>query len=367
MPRPIRNLRIAQVSPLYESVPPTLYGGTERIVSYLIDELIELGHDVTLFASGDSTSRARLIAPCARALRLANCVDPLPSHFAMLEEVYRRLDEFDVVHFHIDYLHFPSTRREHFVHATTLHGRLDQANLERFYDEFSDMPVIAISKAQRAPLPRANWVGCVPHGLPLELHQIGTGGNYLAFVGRMSREKRVDRAIEIAERSGLPLKIAAKVDRLESDYFADTLEPLLARSHVEFLGELGEADKGELLRNARALVFPVDWPEPFGLVMIEAMACGTPVIAYRNGAVPEVIEDGVTGFIVDSVDEAVEAVERAKYLSRAAVRQRFEARFSARRMASDYVEVYHHLINQDARDRTREPGLLHPGHELARG
>ncbi len=365
MLRAHRRLRIAQVSPLYESVPPKLYDGTERIVSYLTEELVDQGHDVTLFASGDSRSRARVIAPCARALRLADVHDPLPYHFAMLEAVYRRADDFDVIHFHCDYIHYASSRRLSVSHATTLHGRLDLPDLVPLYEEFADVPVVSVSMAQRAPLD-ANWIGTVYHGLPLDLHELGAGGDYLAFVGRVSPEKRLDRAIEIAERAGMPLKVAAKVDKPDREYHEQVIAPLLrGAKRVEFLGELDEHDKTALLRGARALVFPIDWPEPFGLVMIEAMACGTPVIAWRMGSVPEVIDDGVTGAIVDSIDAAVAAVDRVGALSREAVRAQFEHRFSATRMARDYVELYHHL---DARDRsTQQPGLLHPGHQLAGG
>lgn len=363
---PARKLRIAQVAPLYESVPPKLYGGTERIVSYLTEELAALGHEMTLFASGDSVSSARIIAQCARALWLTDCPDPHSYHFKMVEEVYRRRHEFDVIHFHLDFSHFGAPPLHRFVHATTMHGRLDVPSLAPFDDDFADMPLVSISMQQRSPLPDAHWVANIPHGLPQDLHRLGEGGDYLAFVGRLSAEKRVDRAIEIAERAGLPLKIAAKIDPTERAYFEAVVKPLLGKSHVEFIGEVGEADKGELLRNAQALLFPIDWPEPFGLVMIEAMACGAPVIAYRSGSVPEVIEEGVTGFIVDSIDEAVRAVDRTKYLSRANIRKQFEKRFSARRMANDYLELFTRLGNLDARDRSRRPGLSHPGDKLAR-
>jgi glycosyltransferase involved in cell wall biosynthesis len=361
-------LRIAQVAPLYESVPPALYGGTERIVSYLTEELVDLGHDVTLFASGDSVSCARVIAPCAQALRLSGVVDPLPYHFAMLEAVYRRAHEFDIVHFHLDYLHYAATRRVGLPNVTTLHGRLDLPDLVPLYGEFSEIPIVSISRAQRAPLPDAGWIGTVYHGLPPDLHALGPGGDYLVFLGRVSPEKGLDRAIEIAARAGLPLKVAAKIDRWDEAYFADHLRPLLAQGGVEFLGEVGETDKGELLRHARALVFPIDWPEPFGLVMIEAMACGTPVIAYRRGAVPEVVDDGVTGFIVDSIEEAVRGVERLSELPRLAIRENFEERFTSARMARDYVDLYHHIAEvEDARDRVGDAGLRRPRDILARG
>lgn len=361
-----RKLRIAQVAPLYESVPPKLYGGTERIVSYLTEELVALGHDVTLFASGDSQSRARLISPCPRALWLTDCADPFPPHLSMLEQVYRRRDEFDVVHFHLDFLHFRSPPTHRFVHATTLHGRLDAPRIMPLHAQFADMPLVSISMQQRTPMPGANWVANVSHGLPAGLHRLGEGGDYLVFVGRLSVEKRVDRAVEIAERAGLPLKVAAKIDPTEQDHFEAVIKPLLAKPHVEYLGEVGEADKGELLRNARALIFPIDWPEPFGLVMIEAMACGTPVIAYRSGSVPEVIDEGITGFVVNSLDDAVLAVERTKRLSRQAVRKQFEVRFTARRMATDYLKLFTCLGTLDARDRSRRAGLSYPRDKLAR-
>jgi glycosyltransferase involved in cell wall biosynthesis len=361
-----RKLRIAQVAPLYESVPPALYGGTERIVSYLTEELVALGHDVTLFASGDSRSRAHLIAPCARSLRLANdVVDPLPAHYLMLEDVYRRVGQFDVVHFHLDYLHFPLTRRHGITHVTTLHGRLDLPQLPLLYDEYHDMPVVSISESQRAPLPRAGWTATVPHGLPLDLHREGDGGDYLVFIGRISPEKRLDRAIAIAEASGMKLKVAAKIDNVDAAYFKREIAPLMTKRCVEFLGEVDETQKGELLRGARGVLFPVDWPEPFGLVMIEAFACGTPVIAFRNGSVPEVIDEGVTGFIVDDLDAAIAAVGKLGELSRHAIRERFEERFSAARMARAYVDIYRNLI--DTRISRAESGLSRPGHELASG
>lgn len=361
-----QKLRIAQVAPLYESVPPKLYGGTERVVSYLTEELVALGHDVTLFASGDSATSARLFSQCERALWFTDCKDPIQQHFTMLEDVHRHLSEFDVVHYHLDFQHFDAPPATSFVHATTLHGRLDVPCLVERQDRFLKVPLVSISMQQRSPFPHANWVANVGHGLPIDLHRAGPGGDYLAFVGRLSPEKRADRAVEIAERAGLPLKIAAKIDPTEMDYFQAVIEPLFAKPHVEFLGELGESAKGELLRHARALVFPIDWPEPFGLVMIEAMACGTPVVGYRCGSVPEVLEEGVTGFVVDSIDAAVSAVERTKSLSRTHIRQRFEARFSATRMANDYLGLYHRLGSFDARDRSGSPRLSHPGHKLAR-
>ena len=335
-------MRIAQVSPLYESVPPRLYGGTERIVHYITEELVRMGHEVTLFASGDSQTAARLEPQCAQALRLdERCVDCLAKHVVMLERVATREDEFDLVHFHTDYLHFPLARRISVPHVTTLHGRLDIPELAAVYDEFSDVPVVSISDAQRKPLPQANWVGTVHHGLPADLlpYQPDPEG-YFAFVGRISPEKRVDRAIEIAKALGVPLKIAAKVDKVDRDYFKAEIEPLLGHSLIEFVGEIGEAEKSAFMGGARALLFPIDWPEPFGLVMIEAMACGTPVVAFRNGSVDEVLREGVTGFIVDSIDQAIDAAGRVLELDRARVRQEFDERFTAERMAKDYLELY---------------------------
>jgi glycosyltransferase involved in cell wall biosynthesis len=360
-------MRIAQVAPLYESVPPKTYGGTERIVSYLTEELVAQGHEVTLFATGDSQTRARLVAPCAEALRSVGCVDALPHHFAMLEEVYRRAAEFDIVHFHTDYLHFATTRRVRLPNVTTLHGRLDMPELGPLYDEFAELPLVSISKSQRQPLPDANWAATIHHGLPTNLHHRGPGGDYLAFVGRISPEKRVDRAIEIAERAGLRIKIAAKIDRADRAYHKMMIEHLFDKPHVEFLGELDEVSKGELLRNARALVFPIDWPEPFGLVMIEAMACGTPVIAFRAGSTPEVVDDGVTGFVVESIPEAVRAVARLDQLSRSAVRRTFEQRFSAARMAGDYVDIYEQLASDLERRRFGDVGLRHHRNRFANG
>ncbi len=335
-------MRIAQVSPLYESVPPRLYGGTERILHYITEELVRMGHDVTLFASGDSQTSARLRAQCDRALRLnEQCVDPLAKHVLMLERVASWESEFDVIHFHTDYLHFSIARRMTVPHLTTLHGRLDIQDLGGVYDEFGDIPVVSISDAQRRPLPQAGWLATVHHGLPADLLQFNADPEgYFAFVGRISPEKRVDRAIEIAKALGVPLKIAAKVDKVDQEYFKTQIEPLLAHPLVEFVGEIGEAQKSAFMGGARALLFPIDWPEPFGLVMIEAMACGTPVVAFRNGSVDEVIEEGVTGLVVESVEEATEAARRVGELDRARVRAEFERRFTAERMAKDYLELY---------------------------
>jgi len=338
-------VRIAQVSPLYESTPPQLYGGTERVVSYLTEELVRQGHEVTLFASGDSVTAAELVAPCERALRLdPDCRDPLAYHMIMLDQVYRRADEFDVIHFHIDYLHFAASRCQRVPQLTTLHGRLDLPELCRVYRQFREMPLVSISDAQRRPLPWANWRATVFHGLPENLYSLEPRpGRYLAFLGRISPEKRVDRAIEVAKRVGLPIRIAAKVDQADADYFEKEIKPLLNHPLVEFIGEIGEGEKQELLGGAYALLFLIDWPEPFGLAMIEAMACGTPVIAWRNGSVPEVVEDGVTGFVVDSVDAAAAAVRQVESFDRAGCRKAFEKRYTVSRMARNYVHEYQRL------------------------
>ena len=339
-------MRIAQVAPLYESVPPKYYGGTERVVSYLTEELIRQGHEVTLFASGDSETKARLVAACRRSLRIdEECIDQMAHQILMLERVFQRAAEFDIIHFHVDYLHFPLSRRQPITHVTTLHGRLDIPDLISLYQEFQDMPVISISNEQRKPLPWANWQATVYHGLPADLYRFRPEpGNYLAFMGRISPEKRVDRAIEIAKRIQIPLKIAAKVDPVDKDYFESVIAPLLGDPLVEFVGEIGDAQKNEFLGNAYALLLPIDWPEPFGLVMIEAMACGTPVIAYRGGAVPEIMEEGHTGFIVEELEDAVEAVQRVPELSRKRCREVFEQRFTVTRMARDYLQAYKRLI-----------------------
>ncbi|MDI6853765.1 MAG: glycosyltransferase family 4 protein [Deltaproteobacteria bacterium] len=335
-------MRIAQISPLYESVPPKYYGGTERVVSYLTEELVRLGHEVTLFASGDSVTGAELKSQTPRALRLNRaCIDPLAHHIRMLERVFRNAEDFDVLHFHLDYLHFPLARAAGRATLTTQHGRLDLPDLAPLYREFYDMMLVSISNYQRHPLPFANWVATVYHGLPRRLYRFyPEPEDYLAFLGRISPEKRVDRAIEIAVRCGLPLRIAAKVDKADEDYYRERIKPMLKHPLVTYLGEIGERDKGEFLGRARALLFPIDWPEPFGLVMVEAMACGTPVIAFRNGSVPEVLEDGKTGYIVNSVEEAVAAVRKLDRLNRRYCRQVFEARFTAERMAQDYLKIY---------------------------
>ncbi len=342
-------MKIAQVAPLYESVPPRTYGGTERIVSYLTEELVAQGHEVTLFASGDSVTAAQLIAARKRALRLDNVFDPLPHHYVMLEEVFERASRFDIIHFHTDYLHFPLARRHPIPHLTTLHGRLDIADLMPVYKKFSEMPVVSISNAQRKPLPRANWQQTIYHGLPLELYDCGEKpGDYLAFIGRISPEKRLDRAIEIAARSGMRLRIAAKTDAADHDYMEQVIRPILSNSSAEFIGEIGDKDKKGFLANAYALLFPIDWPEPFGLVIIEAMACGTPIIAYRCGSVPELIQDGITGYIVDDIEGALHALRKIPAFDRRRCRRVFEERFSASRMAQDYLNVYRRVIKASA-------------------
>jgi glycosyltransferase involved in cell wall biosynthesis len=343
------KMRIAQVAPLIESVPPKHYGGTERIVSYLTEELVRAGHDVTLFASGDSVTNARLIASCERSLRKnERCKDPVAREVLLVDHVIEYVNEVDLIHFHTGYLHFPVCRYLPVPHVTTLHGRLDLPDLVPVFDRFRNEPLISISNAQRSPLPWANWQTTIYHGLPKDLFAFRPNqGDYLAFLGRISPEKRVDRAIEIAKRVSMPLKIAAKVDRADRRYFKRDIEPLLAQSHVEWVGEISDQQKNGFLGNAYALLFPIDWPEPFGLVMIEAMACGTPVIAYDRGSVPEVMENGATGFIVNEIEQAVEAVGRVRDLSRARCRDVFEKRFTASRMVSDYVDVYKRLIDTD--------------------
>jgi len=319
-------MRIAQVSPLYESVPPKYYGGTERVVSYLVEELVKEGHDVTLFASGDSITRAHLIPLCERSLRLdESCKDKICYHVLMVQKVFEMSSYFDVIHFHIDYLHFPLVRICNTPTVTTLHGRLDLKDYLLFYRNFKDIPVY--------------------HGLPEDLYSFHEKpGKYLAFLGRICPEKRVDKAIEIAERVGMKLKIAAKVDEADKEYFKDKIKPLFGSPYVEFTGEIGEKEKNEFLGNAYALIFPIDWPEPFGLVMIESLACGTPVIAWRCGSVPEVIKDGVTGFIVENIKDAVKAVEKTSGLNREDCRKAFEERFTTSRMARDYLKIYRKIV-----------------------
>jgi glycosyltransferase involved in cell wall biosynthesis len=334
-------LRIAQIAPLVESVPPKFYGGTERVVAYLTNALVKLGHDVTLFASGDSTTKARLVSVIPTSLRLSNCVDQMAGNVLQLQEVMDRAHEFDILHFHTDYLHFPVTRLSHKKTLTTLHGRLDIPELKPLYQKFNDIPVISISNAQRRPIPMANWVDTVYHGLPEDLYQPGNGeGDYVVFLGRFSPEKRADRAIEIARRAKVKIKIAAKVDKADERYFEKEIRHLLDQPHVEYLHEIGEAEKGPLLANAKALLFPIDWPEPFGMVLIEAMACGTPIIAYNHGSVPEIVEHGKTGFIVDSIEKATEALQNISLISRATCLDTFKRRFSNIVMAENYVRLY---------------------------
>ncbi len=351
-------MKIAQIAPLAESCPPKLYGGTERIVSYLTEELVEQGHDVTLFASGDSNTSAELIACTEMGLRLnPKIVDPVPYHIMMLEEVRRRAHEFDVLHFHIDILQFPIIRDFADKTVTTLHGRLDLHGLGQFYSAFPYVPLSSISYDQREPLPeKINWVGNVYHGLPRSLLSFSPEpkGGYLAFLGRISPEKRPDRAIEIASRAGLPLKIAAKVDKADQAYWQEKIEPMIkATPNVEYIGEIGEHQKARFLGDALALLFPIDWPEPFGLVMIESMACGTPVIAFKCGSIPEVIDEGVSGYVVASMNEAVAAVSRIPDLDRANVRQSFQTQFTAGRMARDYLKMYASLPGVRKHDELR--------------
>ena len=344
-------MKIAQIAPLAESVPPRLYGGTERVVSYLTEELVRLGHEVTLFASGDSQTSARLM-PCApRALRLdPGVIEALPHLVLMLEQVRKRAHEFDVLHFHVEHLHLPLFRPIARKTVTTLHGRLDLPDLHPLYGEFGDMPLVSISDSQRRALRSANWVGTVHHGLSAEVcpYNPSPRGEYFAFLGRVSPEKGLERAIEIACRAGVRLRIAAKIDAADERYFRSCIAPRLAHPLIEFVGELDEPQKPAFLGNARALLFPIDWPEPFGLAMIEAMSCGTPVIAWPRGAVPEIVEHGVTGLIVRSLDEAVAAARNVGGIDRLQVRERFEERFSAARMAHDYLAVYRALGKQRA-------------------
>ena len=354
-------MKIAQIAPLMESCPPRLYGGTERIVSYLTDELVRQGHEVTLFANGDSQTLAELVPCCQTALRLNPAVkDHIPYYMMMLEQVRRRADEFDVLHFHIDMLHYPMASVFADRMVTTLHGRMDLPDYADFYTAFPHLPVVSISDDQRRPMPPVEWAGTVLHGLPENLLPFCANPkeDYLAFLGRISPEKRPDRAIEIAVRTGMKLKIAAKVDKADQAYWDDVIAPMVAaHSNVEYVGEINEHQKAEFLGNARALLFPIDWPEPFGLVMIEAMACGTPVIAFRNGSVPDVVEHGISGFIVNNIGEAVAAVGAAGKLDRAGVHGSFEARFTAERMTLDYVAIYRGLPGVSRRDGVRVPAV----------
>ncbi|MDF2459275.1 MAG: putative Glycosyl transferase, group 1 [Nitrospira sp.] len=339
-------MRIAQVAPLWESVPPKLYGGTERIVSYLTEELVQLGHEVTLFASGDSETAGRLQAVCPQALRLNTGIFNRDAPMIMLQE--RSLGargDFDVIHSHLDFLGFPLARRNPKPVVTTLHGRLDLPELQPVFQEYAEMPLVSISDAQRRPLPWANWHATVHHGLPRHLYTYHSQPQgYLAFLGRISPEKRPDHAIEVAKRTGLPLRIAAKVDPADLQYYRSEIKPLLDHPLIEFIGEISDAEKDDFVGNALALVCPYDWPEPFGLVLIEALACGTPVLAYRRGSIPEVIDDGITGFVCENLSEMVAAVERLGEIDRRRCRTSFEHRFTADRMARDYVALYERLI-----------------------
>ena len=362
-------MKIAQISPLMESVPPRLYGGSERIVSYLTDELVRQGHDVTLFASGDSVSSANLVRCVPMALRLdANVKDRIPYYMLMLDRVREMADEFDILHFHIDQFHFPLFRPIAQRTVTTLHGRQDLHDLKPLYVGFSDMPLVSISNSQRKPIANANFAATVYHGLPAQTLKPNykPSGDYVAFLGRISPEKRPDRAIRIAQALGLRIKIAAKIDKVDEAYFREHIASLFNLPGVEYIGEIDERSKSEFLGEASALLFPIDWPEPFGLSMIEAMACGTPVLAFRCGSVPEIIDPGVTGLIVDSMDEAIRVMPQVLALDRRAVRQKFEQRFSASRMAKDYVQVYRSLIKQQALPERDAPVSRRPP-ELEQG
>lgn len=341
-------MKIAQVSPLFERVPPKGYGGTERIISYLTEELVSRGHEVTLFASGDSISKARLISPVPASLRPDPVHWPwLAYHMIQLHLVAEMAQQFDIIHFHTDYLHFPMAKRLGTSHVTTLHGRLDLPEHGPLYAHFGDLPLVSISNNQRKPLPCVNWVDTVYHGLPVDAYSFcSTPGDYFVFIGRVSQEKRVDRAIEIAERCGASLYIAAKIDKMDEPYFNEYLKPLFRKRCVTYVGEVGEAEKRELLEKSRALLFPIDWPEPFGLVMIEALCCGTPVIAYRNGAIPEILDDGVTGFVVTNQEEAIRAAMRIDDIDRKACREAFERRFTSCIMADNYLRIYEKILSE---------------------
>lgn len=339
-------MKIAQIAPLYESVPPKMYGGTERVVSYLTEELIKQGHDVTLFAAGDSQTSAKLISHIDEALRLnKNVQDPIAHHIIQMQEVIERASDFDILHFHTDYLHFPFSSTLSKTSITTLHGRLDLPDLLYIFRKFTDLPLVSISDSQRSPFPDASWMGTVYHGLPIDLYEKGEGkGDYVVFIGRISPEKRPDRAIEIAKKAGLNIKIAAKIDKGNDErYYQTRIKRLMEQPHVEFIGEICENEKKEILGNAKALLFPIDWPEPFGMVMIESMACGTPVIAFNNGSVPEIIDNGQSGFVVNTVVEAVKALKQIDLLDRNIVRSIFETRFSSSIMAENYIRLYESL------------------------
>ena len=354
-------MRIAQVAPLWESVPPKLYGGTERIVSYLTEELVRLGHDVTLFASGDSVTTARLEAICARALRLNTGIFNRDAPMTMLmEQALGKTGDFDIIHSHLDFMGFPLARRNPTPTVTTFHGRLDLPELEPVFREYAEMPMVSISNSQRKPVSWANWHATVYHGLPRDLYAFHpNSGDYLAFLGRIAPEKRPDHAIELAKRVGIPLRIAAKVDPADQEYFRTEIEPLLSDPLIEYIGEITDTEKNEFLGQAMALVCPYDWPEPFGLVLIEALACGTPVLAYRRGSIPEIIEDGTTGFVCEGVDELTTAIHRIPEIDRRQCRQTFEERFSVERMAQDYLRVYTHTFGSTY-EREAEAGSFSP-------
>lgn len=344
------RLRIAQVAPLYERVPPRLYGGTERVVSYITEELVRRGHDVTLFASGDSIIQAKLVAGYPQALRLAGLSEQgMFLHLPMLSDVFERAsDRFDVIHSHLDYWSFPFAHFCPVPTVSTMHGRLDIDALKPVYARYPDVPLVSISDSQRRPLPFVNWASTVYHGLPRDLLRFSPGpGKYLAFLGRISPEKRPDLAIEVARRAGIPLKIAAKVDRVDNDYYLTNIKPKLSPPDIEYIGEINETEKNEFLGDAIALLFTIEWPEPFGLAMIEAMACGTPVISRPYGSVPEIVNPGVSGFIEDGVPELVAAVKRVQTLSRARCREEFERRFTVETMIDNYERVYRKLIGAD--------------------
>lgn len=354
-------MRIAQVAPLHERVPPELYGGTERVVSFLTEQLVRLGHDVTLFASGDSLTEARLVAPCRRSLRLdPSCRDPLAPHVRMLGWVYQRAHEFDVIHCHTDYVGLPLSRCTDVPTVLTLHGRLDLCEIHPLYEEYKNVRLISISDAQRTPMPGANWDATVHHGLPLDLYTFKPHAEpYLLFLGRISPEKCPESAIRIAKRAGVRLKIAAKVATVDRDYFETVVRPLLDDPLIEFIGEVSEVEKAPLLANAMALLFPIDWPEPFGLVMLEALACGTPVIARRRGSVPEILRNGQTGMICESDDEMVDAVRGVAQLDRGLCRKEFEERFSVAVMAGAYLDVYERACVDKRPHRSKSVTAIH--------
>jgi glycosyltransferase involved in cell wall biosynthesis len=353
MQQSLKIMKIAQVAPLFESVPPKLYGGTERVVSFLTEALVEMGQDVTLFATGDSSTSAHLVPIVPEALRLSKVIrDPYASHILQLQQVVEQAGRFDIIHFHTDYFHFPVSRLSGYSHITTLHGRLDLLELAPLYRKFCDIPLVSISHAQRIPLEVANFVSNVYHGIPENLFRQGPGaGNYAVVVGRFSPEKGIDKAIEISQKANIPIKIAAKVDAQDRDYFESEIKHLLELPHVEYLGEIDESQKQEVLGNAKVFLFPIDWPEPFGMVMIESMACGTPVVAYDQGSVREIISPGRSGYIVNNVDEAIAAVRNINNISRDDCRAEFMSRFEAKTMASNYLRVYEQVIRENEQIR----------------